>query len=137
MNKLIKLSLVFLSLFAFVATAQADTETKKEDKMIFLSNCTNFGQGVSYAFQSCVNRNFDTIRRELNNSLYMYCSNIGSDVSYSYTSCIRRNFDQVQRDLQNGVYLQYCSNFGRELDYFYVSCVNRNFREIERYINRQ
>ncbi|MCP4912974.1 MAG: hypothetical protein GY909_07635 [Oligoflexia bacterium] len=139
MKKLIKLSLVVLSVFALTSTAHSYEQDNQEanDKMIFLSHCSNYGQGVSFAFQSCVNRNFDAIKRELNNSFYMYCSNIGSDVSFSYTSCIRNNFNTVERDLQNGVYLQYCSNFGRELDYFYISCVNSNFRSIERYINRQ
>ena len=103
------------------------------NEKIFLSYCSNFGDGVSYSYQSCVNRNFSNIQRELNGAFFSYCSNFGDEVSYSFTSCLNRNFDAVERELDYNVFLSYCSNFSRsELDFSFTSCVNSNYRAIER-----
>lgn len=109
-----------------------------EAQAVFLNHCSNFlfqDQAVSYSYESCVNRNFQTVERELENKVYMqYCSNFGDEVQYSYTSCINRNFRNIERELN--VFLSFCSNFSRdELDYSFQSCVNRNFREISRELN--
>jgi uncharacterized protein YecT (DUF1311 family) len=103
---------------------------------LFLQHCFNHGQGVSHSFQSCVNRNFREIDRELN-TFSGYCTNFSrTEVDYSFTSCIDRNFRTADREIDT--FLQFCSNFRRdELSFSYISCVNRNFSTIEREIRNR
>ena len=118
------LILAFLSLGTFSA----------EKNSVFLSYCSNFGDGVSYSFQSCVNSNFSTIQREVG-GFFSYCSNFGQEVDYSFTSCVNQGFREAQRQLENSVYLQDCYNFDRKtLDYSFISCVNSNFSSLAREI---
>lgn len=128
--KLLKVCIVLATLISSFHL-QAGTSTNK----IFLSSCFHSGDGVSFSFASCVNRNFNEVGRELG-GFYSYCSNFGQEVSYSYLSCIERNFRAAEREAQGNLYLRYCTNFERErLGFSYVSCVNSNFREIERHLN--
>lgn len=103
---------------------------------VYLNPCFEYQQqGVSYTYQSCVNRNFSRISNELGIFL-SHCSNYGDEVSYSFTSCVERNFNSIESKVTS-LYLGYCSNFDRErLSYSFTSCVNRNFDSVEREINK-
>lgn len=97
---------------------------------VYLSYCSNFGTGVNYSFQSCVNSNFSSVQREVG-GFYGYCMNIGNEVDYSFTSCVNSGFREAQRQLGNNIWLQDCYNFNRDtLDFSFVSCVNSNFSRI-------
>lgn len=95
----------------------------------YMSSCYNYGDGVSYSFTSCINRNF----REAGASFS--CYNYGDDLSYSFQSCVNNNFRDVARDLD--VFVSSCNNYGDGVSFSYESCVNRNFRTIERALNSQ
>ena len=130
MKKLIPLFL--LAALTILPQAQANEETKSP---IFLSNCSHYGPGVSYSFQSCVNSNFSAIDRVLG-GFALNCMNIGKEVSYAFTSCVNANFRQVELKLEGNVWLQDCVNFDRtNLEYMFISCVNSNFKKIEREIS--
>ncbi len=102
---------------------------------ISLENCRNYTQtgGVSFSYESCVNRNFREISYELDLNLY-HCTNYSNQVDPSFTSCINRNFQNVRRTA-NRLFLMNCYNYGTTLNYYFVSCTNRNFEEIQKYIN--
>jgi hypothetical protein len=124
MKSLITLSLL-LSINAFA----------KDKTQIYLSNCMNFGTGVSSSYSSCVNSNFSQIARATG-GYFSSCFNFGQEVDYGFTSCISSNFNSVQSKLDNGAYLSYCANYDRKtLDYSFTSCVNSNFSEIQRVLN--
>lgn len=131
MKNILKLVLIFgLTLAPAIKAQEQDQTSEKEN--IFLEYCSNYGSGVSYFYQSCVNNNFSTISRNVG-GFYSHCSNLGLDVDYFFISCINNNFNEVQRRLGNRVWLQYCANYDRStLDYSFISCVNSNYRNIER-----
>lgn len=131
-------NLLFLSLFLFSSLVLA---SENEEKQVFPSYCSNYTYGntpVSFSFSSCVNNNFNSFGRELDNSLYLsYCSNFGNTVQYSYVNCINNNFQKLSRHL-NISYMPYCNNYSNnELDFSFLSCVNRNNDEIAWTLNRQ
>jgi len=104
---------------------------------IFLQSCHNNSYGddaVSFSYQSCVNRNFREIEREIDEPVFLqHCSNYGDRVEYSFTSCINRNFRTIERKIKDPIFLSLCSNFNPDrLDFSFESCVNRNYRNIER-----
>jgi hypothetical protein len=130
--------LVFLTLFLLSSLAFA---SEVEDKRVFPQYCSNYSYGnipVSFSFSNCVNNNFNSFSRELNNRIYLsYCSNFGSTVQYSYVSCINNNFQRIARHL-NINYMSYCNNFSNnELSYSFQSCVNRNNDEIAWTLNNR
>lgn len=126
------LLIVTFFLFQNIATA-----TNKNTESIFLGSCFNYGTGVSYSYQSCVNSNFNSISRDLGGFM-SYCSNFGDEVSYSFTSCVNSNFREAARQLNNQVFLPDCFNFDRKnLDYSFISCANSNFMNLERVINQR
>lgn len=133
----------FLVALMLVTAVQAELPVQKnveekdgEKAPIYLSYCMNFGQGVSYSFQSCVNNNFMSVTRVLGGFMPS-CTNFGTEVDYFYTSCISRNFREVQRLLRNSIYLTECMNYDRTtLDGFYVMCVNQNYGQIQRAIEQ-
>lgn len=101
----------------------------------YLQYCSNFGDGVSYSYQSCVNSNFRTIEREFadENLFLQYCTNFGDEVQFAFITCIQSNFRAIDRVIDQA--LMYCSNFDRtRLGYSFVSCSNGNFSTIERAI---
>lgn len=127
------LSMAFTILF-LQNLAYADSN---QTESIFLGSCYNFGNGVSYSYQSCINSNFNAIGRDLGGFM-SYCSNFGDEVSYSFTSCINSNFREAARQLNNQVFLPDCFNFDRKnLDYSFISCANSNFMNLERAINQR
>ncbi len=129
-----KILLLSISLFLFQNIATAKNENTEA---IFLGSCYNFGTGVSYSYQSCVNSNFNSIGRDLGGFM-SYCSNFGDEVSYSFTSCVNSNFREATRKLNNEVFLPDCFNFDRKnLDYSFISCANSNFMTLERAINQK
>jgi hypothetical protein len=107
---------------------------------LYLQNCYNHtsgNQAVSYSYQSCVNRNFRTIEREVRRRgehvFLRNCSNIGNLVSYSFTSCINNNFRSVERVIRKPIFLNMCTNFNpQRLGYSFESCVTSNNRNLER-----
>ncbi|MBT3586213.1 MAG: hypothetical protein HN509_15000 [Halobacteriovoraceae bacterium] len=105
---------------------------------LFLNSCynTTFGdEAVSYSYESCLNRNFREIEREVDEIMFLNrCSNFPRNmVSYSFTSCLTRNFREIERKLGNSIFLNRCTSFRTDtLDFSFTSCVNRNFRTIER-----
>lgn len=108
-------------------------KTQEKGIPIFLNNCTNYGPGVSYLYQSCVNSNFISISRVVSGGFFPSCTNYGQEVDYFYTDCINRNFQEAAHALKNSVYLQFCSNYDRTtLDGFFTMCVNQNFQTIAR-----
>ncbi len=107
-------------------------QARKPDENKLIRYCSNFGSGVSYSFESCVNSNFDSVKRDLGAAIFFSCVNVGSEVDYGFTSCIESNFRQAERLLAGRVWLDTCRNYDRStLDFSYVSCVNSNFREID------
>lgn len=128
-----KMLLITLSLLcSFGSFAETQTESEKA----YFSYCSNFGDGVSFSFSSCVNSNFRSLSNDIN-GYYSYCSNFGDEVSFSYISCIQSNFRTAERNSDGSLYLSYCSNFDRDrLNFSFVSCVNSNFRSIQTYLNR-
>ncbi|MBC7538480.1 MAG: hypothetical protein H7281_06645 [Bacteriovorax sp.] len=101
---------------------------------IYLSYCTNYGAGVDYSFQSCINMNNSSIAREIG-GFYSSCMNYGQQVDYFFTSCVNQGFREAERQLNNSIYLSDCENYNsKTLDFFYVSCVNNNYSEIQRAI---
>lgn len=130
-----KITILFFLIFGLSYTYA--TEAEDANQKAFFSYCSNFGDGVSFSFSSCVNRNFREAQRELG-GFYSHCSNFGDEVSFSYISCIQSNFRSVERNADGSLYLSYCSNFDRDrLGFSFVSCVNSNFRSIESYLRRQ
>lgn len=132
-----KYILPFLMLITFLASSPVTYAATNHDKKnnVYLSYCSNFGTGVSYSFQSCVNSNFSDIGRELGGYL-SYCSNFGDGVSYSFTSCVNQGFREAARLLDNSIYLSDCMNFDQKnLDYSFISCVNSNYGQISRAIS--
>ena len=129
-----KFFVLIFTIFSLQNIALAKTETTEA---IFLGSCFNYGNGVSYSYQSCITSNFNSISRETGGFL-SYCSNFGDEVSYSFTSCINSNFREVARKLNNEIFLPDCFNFDRKnLDYSFISCANSNFTTIERAINQR
>lgn len=109
----------------------------KDKNNIYLSYCSNYGKGVDFSFQSCVNDNFSSVGRELG-GYFGYCANYGDEVSYSFTSCVNSGFSEAARLLDNKVFLQSCFNFNqKELDFSFISCVNSNYNEISRAIGQK
>ena len=99
---------------------------------IYPTYCSNYGPGVSYSYQSCINSNFSQFARELD-AYVGHCYNYGDRVSYSFTSCVNNNFREIDRHL--GTYSGFCTSYGDDLSYSFVSCVYRNFSEAARVIN--
>ena len=123
------LSITLLASLSIFSRAHASDKAT-----IFLGSCNNFGTGVSYMFQSCVNSNFSTISREIG-GFYSSCTNFSTEVDYFFTSCVNSGFRQAQRELGNSVWVQDCANYDRKtLDYSFISCVNSNFSQIQRVI---
>lgn len=132
MKNIVK-KLVLIVGLSILATAHAEEENDQK-KYIYLSQCSNFGDGVSYFFQSCVNSNFSTIARELG-GFYLSCTNFSKEVDAIFTSCVNSGFRDAARSLENNVWLPDCYNFDRtKLDYSFISCVNSNFGQIQREI---
>ena len=102
---------------------------------VYLRSCSNFGDGVSYSYVSCINSNFSQVSRKLDNLYLSNCQNYGSTVSYSFTSCIDRNLSYVTRELD--LFTPFCSNYGDTLSFSYQSCVNNVFFQIENALNRK
>jgi hypothetical protein len=132
-----KFFVITLCLFSSLLTWSSEGQTQISTNKIVLSYCSNFGDGVSFSFSSCVNSNFQRLQRELG-GFYSYCSNIGDEVNFSFTNCIQSNFRSAERNADGSLYLNYCTNFDRtRLSFSYVSCVNNNFRSIETYLRKQ
>ena len=135
MKLLLSLSLL-ISLTSFVSAQTSETQ-KNEKSPIFLGNCSHYGAGVSYSFQSCLNSNFAAISR-VTGGFFQYCTSMGSEVDYFFTSCVNSGFSEAQRQLENRIFLQHCLNFDRtQLDYSFTSCVNSNFSAIQREISKR
>ncbi len=119
----------FLSLVLMVSCFSLAAQEK-----VFLSYCSSsFGDGVPFSFQSCVNRNFSEIGRNVDRAYFSYCYNAGERVSFSFVSCLQNNFREAEREIGDLLYLSYCSNFSDDrLDWSFINCVNGNFRSIER-----
>ncbi|MBT7610315.1 MAG: hypothetical protein HN576_11200 [Bacteriovoracaceae bacterium] len=126
MNKFI---IIFgLSLFSLNANA------------IYLETCVNHSlpnQAVSNSYQSCTNRNFNTLAREMTrrgeNVLLENCTNTGDLVQFSYTSCINNNFSSISRVVRLPIYLMMCTIFDpTRLGYSFNICVRSNNRTLER-----
>lgn len=129
-----KILVIFSSLLFFQNLALSK---QIQSEAIFLGSCFNYGTGVSYSYQSCINSNFNSIGRDLGGFM-SYCSNFGDEVSYSFTSCVNSNFREAARKLNNEVFLPDCFNFDRKnLDYSFISCANSNFMTLERAINQK
>ncbi|MBT7611261.1 MAG: hypothetical protein HN576_15990 [Bacteriovoracaceae bacterium] len=108
---------------------------------LYLQTCYNHtvgNQAVSYSYQSCINRNFRAIEREIRRTgnRYVYlqnCSNFGDLVDYSFTTCINRNFRSVERVIRKPIFLNMCTNFTpTRLDFSFENCVRSNNRNLER-----
>lgn len=128
---------ILLLSFSLFLMQNISTASEKTSESIFLGSCFNYGTGVSYSYQSCVNSNFNSIGRDIGGFM-SYCSNFGDEVSYSFTSCVNSNFREAARQLNNQVFLPDCFNFDRKnLDYSFISCANSNFMNLERVINQR
>lgn len=106
---------------------------------IFLQNCHNFGDDMSFAFESCVRNNFYTVERETEGAIYFeYCTNGSREgVSFGYESCVNRNFMRIANYHENQYHLFYCQNSSRDrLTFAFESCINNNFRKIEGEFNQ-
>jgi len=106
---------------------------------LFLNYCMNTGNQYSSSFGFCINDNFRSIEREIDELIYLSnCDNYMSDgISSSFEFCINQNFRSIERALDYKLFLSYCYNSDQDLvDYFFVSCVNNNFRSIEREIDK-
>ncbi len=129
MKKLI----IFLGIGLFSLNANA----------LFLRYCTNStlnnDDAVSYSYQFCINNNFRTIERAVENRIFLqYCSNLGQGVDSSFIGCINRNFKEVQRELNRSkpLFLNHCFNSSfNQLNYSFETCVRSNYRNIEREFN--
>ncbi len=131
-----KFAMVLCVLSSMMTWSNEGQSQEKVNKVV-LSYCSNFGDGVSFSFSSCVNSNFTRLQGSLG-GFYRYCSNFGDEVSFSYINCIQSNFRTAESNADGSLYLSYCSNFDRSrLSFSYVSCVNRNFNTIESYLRRQ
>ena len=127
---------IFFALFLILIQNLSYTQTRNTES-IFLGSCYNYGTGVSYSYQSCINSNFSSIGRETGGFM-SYCSNFGDEVSYSFTSCVNSNFREAARKLNNEIFLPDCFNFDRKnLDYSFISCANSNFMNLERAVNQK
>ena len=134
-----KISKLFLFIVFSILSVQASEQGKVKEKAtpVYLNYCSNYGNGVSYSYQSCVNNNFFLISTSIG-GFYQHCTNFGVEVDYFFLSCVNGAFREAQYRLKNTVYLPDCQNYNRQtLEYFFVSCVNNNFSEIQRAIRRQ
>jgi hypothetical protein len=133
-----KIALTLLSLLLAFVSFNVMADVNKDDKaIIYLGYCSNYGAGVNYSFQSCVNNNFSSVGRELG-GYFSYCANYGDEVSYSFTSCVNSGFSEAARLLGKNIYLQNCYNFDQKnLDFSFISCVNSNYSEISRAISQR
>lgn len=134
-----KIAILFLFITFTLSSgiAQESKKTTEEANPVYLSYCSNFGNGVSYSYQSCVNNNFFLISTSIG-GFYQHCTNFGNEVDYFFLSCVNNSFREAQYRLKNTIYLRDCQNYNRQtLDYFFVSCVNNNFSDIQRAILRQ
>ncbi|MCK5074458.1 MAG: hypothetical protein KAQ98_13590 [Bacteriovoracaceae bacterium] len=119
-------------LLALILTAYSQTASA-----IYLRNCYNHGQEFSNLFEYCVNDNFWTIEREIDDSVYLSdCNNFGNtDVSYMFEHCINQNFQKIKISLNTNVFIYSCYNDDMNgVSLSYVNCVNNNFYAIERSI---
>lgn len=121
--------------------AMAISLTSFSANAIFLQQCFNHvsgNQAVSYSYQSCINRNFREIERNIETPVFLqHCSNYGTRVDYFFTSCINRNFKEIEREINEPIFLNFCTNFTPDrLDFSYTSCVNRNYRALERVLRK-
>jgi hypothetical protein len=125
---------IFSLTLMFSISSFSNTEVNTDK--IYLSSCHNYGDSVSYAYQSCINHNFQIIANSMTNYPYLsHCANYSrTRVDFSFTSCININFQKIVRELDENVYVSYCSNFGDKLSYSYISCVNNNYHRISRVI---
>lgn len=124
-------------IFTFVLFQNISSAANINTESIFLGSCYNYGTGVSYSYQSCINSNFSSVGRETGGFM-SYCSNFGDEVSYSFTSCVNSNFREAARKLNNEIFLPDCFNFDRKnLDYSFISCANSNFMNLERAVNQK
>jgi hypothetical protein len=120
--------------FALSPLTFAD-QSSTPKRYIYLENCNNFGTGVNFDFQRCVNSNNSILSRQIG-GFYSYCQNMGVEVDYFYTSCVNDGFREAQIQLQNRVFLSDCQNYNRQtLDFFFVQCVNNNYRVIMRVLS--
>lgn len=100
----------------------------------YLPQCHNYGPGVSYFYQSCVNNNFATIAKRTR-AYYQQCVNYTPEVDYFFNNCVNNNFRETQWRLGNRVWLDECPNYDRStLDFFFQNCVNSNYMKIQRVI---
>ena len=101
---------------------------------IYLSPCYNYGDQVSFSFESCINRNFRDIDHALDRRVWpQHCFASQGRADFSFVSCINRNFRYVENVLGR-IYLEHCYNSNEQVTFGFESCVNRNFRSIEREI---
>lgn len=106
---------------------------------IFLDKCNNTdlrtGQGVSFRFESCIDRNFWDIESYTHNTRFKSCDNMRFDrVSSFYVRCINDNFSKVSFEIP-GSFIKHCFQFDRDkLEVRFIDCVNDNFDNIERAI---
>lgn len=118
------------SLFTFMSLGANNAQ----EESYFPSHCSNYGDGVSLSYTSCINSNFRRLSFDLPREFFSYCNNFGDDLSFSFESCVNNNFNKVERSL--GIFLSHCMNFGDGVSYSYQSCVNANFREIQYELRR-
>lgn len=124
-------SFIFIAIVGISLTVQASS-VQIEDSEKYLGYCSNYGDGVSFSFSSCINRNFARVGQQLGRVM-RHCFNSSQGVSFSFTSCINSNFRSIESSSNGSLFLRYCSNFNRDrLDFSYVSCVNSNFSAISR-----
>ncbi len=133
-----KFTITLFALLMALVSFSALAEDNRDDKAnIYLSYCSNYGAGVNFSFQSCVNNNFSSVGREIG-GYFSYCANYGDEVSFSFTSCVNSGFREAARILDNNIYLQNCYNFDQKnLDFSFISCVNSNYSEISRAISQR
>ena len=120
-------------LLALILTVYSQTASA-----IHLRHCHNPGQKFSRIFEHCVNDNFRTIEREIDNSIFLSsCHNgINNDgISYMFENCINRNFRKIKDSLNTNVFINSCYNHDmNRVRLGYVSCINNNFYAIGRAI---
>jgi len=109
----------------------------------YVETCQNFAprDDVSFQYNRCVERNFESFEPHLN-ILFERCFSFGGYDNRQFIRCINRNFNRAGIELSTGI--PFCDNWhiGRpqyplSLSRSFQDCVNRNFRQVDFLIRRR
>ena len=111
-------------LLIHMTTSHAHSATK-------LNNCSFLGNsGNTSLFTSCINGNFNTIKRATGLDIASGCFNVSDGLSFTFQICANKNFRHISDRLR--LKLNSCPNLGEEVTVMYVSCIKKSFDTIER-----